>query len=95
MSSYQHDPRLLLHWTALLLGHMTSGTALLALPPVATVMMCAAVFRQVALCGQVVIVVVDGVEAVGMVTVWAAVGLPELRLSIVVDVVIGQLVVSI
>lgn len=100
---------MVLHWTVLPLGHMISKPvssnqiAVMQAPlPVAVVMM-----RDVStvVWQQVVVMVKDGVEAVGMVTVGAAVGPPGLHLSVVMDIVIllllrwhvriGQLVVSV
>lgn len=89
-------------------------TVIQAPPPVAVVMLrdiLAVVRRQVVPGPKVVVMVEDGVEAVGMETVWASVGAPMLRLPVVeVGVVIlmmllllllrwrvgiGQLVVSV
>lgn len=100
MDSYQHDPRAVLHWTVLPLGHMISEpdssiqiTVMQDPFPVASVTRCdvAAVVWYVATCLQVVVMVIDGVEAIGMVTVGATVGSPELLLPTVVGVIILQL----
>lgn len=60
-------------------------------PPVAIVTRCdvAAVVWYEASCLQIVVMVIDGVEAIGMVTTGATVGSPELRLpTAVVGVVV-------
>lgn len=101
MDSYQHDPRAVLHWTVLPLGHVITEsdssfqiTVMQDPFPVASVTRCdvAAVVGYVAPCFQVVVMVINGVEAIGMVTVGATVGSPDLLLpTVVVGVVILQL----
>lgn len=91
---YQHYPCVVPHWTVLPRGHMITEsvssshiTVLQAPPPVAVVMMryvSAVVWRQVATRPQVVVMVIDGIEAVGMETVGTAIWPPGLRLPVVV-----------
>lgn len=114
IGSYQHYPRAVLHWTVLPLRHMiaepvsSNQIAVMQTPPPVAVVMVVRDVLAVVRRPQVVVMVIDGVEAVGVVTVGAAVGAPWLRLPLVVvgvvillllllrcRVGIGQLVVSV